>query len=58
MTLSEIAKLYGVLPCTVSRTLNRARKRLYTAITGRELYSRFIFLTHEDGGQDEQKHPC
>lgn len=39
--ISEIAKEFGVLPSTVSRTLNRARKNLYNAVTGRELFSRF-----------------
>ena len=39
--ISEIAKEFGVLPSTVSHTLNRARKNLYNAVTGRELFTRF-----------------
>lgn len=41
MKLSEIAEKFGVVPSTVSRTINRARKKLYNALTGRELYSRY-----------------
>ncbi len=41
MKISDIAELYGVSPSTVSRTVNRARKNLYKALTGRELFSRF-----------------
>ncbi|MDE6149955.1 MAG: helix-turn-helix domain-containing protein [Ruminococcus sp.] len=39
--ISEIARKFGVLPSTVSRTINRARKNLYKAVTGRELFTRF-----------------
>lgn len=41
MKIADIASLFGVAPSTVSRTVNRARKNLYRAITGRELFSRF-----------------
>ncbi len=39
--ISEIARMFGVLPSTVSRTINRARKNLYIAVTGQELFTRF-----------------
>lgn len=39
MTLKEIAQRFGVVPSTVSRTIKRARTRLYKALTGRELFS-------------------
>lgn len=42
MKISDIAELYGVVPSTVSRTINRARKKLYNIVTGRELYTRYI----------------
>ncbi|MGN0601879.1 MAG: sigma factor-like helix-turn-helix DNA-binding protein [Oscillospiraceae bacterium] len=41
MKICEIARLYNVAPSTVSRTVSRARKRLYRGLTGRELYSRY-----------------
>lgn len=40
-TISEIARQFEVLPSTVSRTINRARKNLYKAMTGHELLTRF-----------------
>lgn len=39
--ICEIAEQFGVLPSTVSRTINRARKKLFKAVTGRELYIRY-----------------
>lgn len=41
MKISEIADRYGVVPSTVSRTISRARKRLFRAMTGRELFRRY-----------------
>lgn len=41
MKISEIARIYGVTPSTVCRTLGRARRRLYRSLVGRELILRY-----------------
>ena len=41
MKICEIAQLFNIAPSTVSRTINRAKKRLFRAMTGRELYYRY-----------------
>ena len=41
MKICDIAKLCSVAPSTVSRTIGRARRRLYHALTGRELMLRY-----------------
>ena len=41
MKITDIAAKYGVSPSTVSRTIGRGRKRLFKAMTGREIYRRY-----------------
>lgn len=54
LTVTEIAKRFGVVPSTVSRTIKRARIKLYRAITGRELLS----LYSKNGGKKDEKNSC
>lgn len=51
MTITEIAKRYGVVPSTVSRTIKRARIKLYRALTGKELFS----LYAKSGDENDKK---
>lgn len=41
MKIAEIADKFHVSPSTVSRTIGRGRKRLFKAMTGREIYRRY-----------------
>lgn len=51
MTITQIADIFGVVPSTVSRTIKRARTRLYRAITGKELFS----LYSKNGDKHDNK---
>lgn len=57
-TVSEIAQKFGVLPSTVSRTLTRAKKKLYNLLTGRELYSRYTSNNKNSEGSHENQNSC